>query len=282
MLELGDVNALAQAVHEQPWPAARLVAVYRKVYGGGVKQRIADFQQHRREAELLDRLKSGAGQLKGRTFEFRGRDYPLTSADALRDAVQKDLDDDRRWLEQLDSEVFQAHYQMARQLGDGSERELWGRYLFQVEAQQVFVALTEQRMRLEFLVGHLQATGGNLSQDDLARMSLLLREIRAGVERAVQTAAGLVIPPIEGHPSGHTPLGAALSSGGVVPDLGPGRPLTGDWIRQLHDQLSSMQGRSQQIQAKSLEALLAVQERISLAWRRRAAGAVDGAGASAA
>ena len=70
---------------------ARLAAAHARLYDD-LKERMATHKARHDEAGRLSRLTNGAGELKGRDFEFRGRRYELADAERLLRRVREELD----------------------------------------------------------------------------------------------------------------------------------------------------------------------------------------------
>lgn len=176
-LEPGDVDALARALHSAPFPPERIRQTYERLYGGSLESWMDAHRQRQEDCEFLTGIaEGGAGRQKH--FEYRGHRYPRSGAAPLAKARELELEEDAKWLAALDSDVFQAHYQMAVSTGTGAEQELWGRYRFQVPVEEILRELSTQQARIHGLLAAVHAARGRLSEEDAATAAGYFREAR--------------------------------------------------------------------------------------------------------
>lgn len=265
-VEPGDVNALVTAVQTSSWPATQLRAVADRLYEGGFREWLERHHERQGEEHLLSQLAQGEWKLKGKTFSFRGGDYRMKDVKQLSEMIERELEEDGKWLERFDAEVLQAHYQMALQALPGAERELWARYLFHLEVQKIFRDVSLQKGRLEALLEYLSAHGRNLEADDFKGVLEVLREVHDALESAHTASQAVGVPALKNLAAGRA-LSQVLFDKPLPPALAPEEnSLRGEWIGEVMQQLHSAQERARRIHFKSLGGILALQERIAAAW----------------
>lgn len=268
-IEPGDLQAQVNEVYSHPWPLERLVQAYNRLYGGELKAFAEAREKRDKEQDMLREIEAGA-RPKGGTFTFREQQYPVSRAKELLEMVDKELEADAEVLKKLDSEVFLAHYQMARVNADGSDQELWARYHFHVAAQEILKNSSVELMRLSALLGFLSSQE-QTSSEDFAEVQRRMREARGVLANTLTYASQISLPALRNMQEG-APLKSFLLDERLIEELPYGDSIQGEWVSRLMNQLHQVQSKSSRIHYKSLGAILALQERIASTWRSRAAG----------
>jgi Zn-dependent protease with chaperone function len=270
-LEPGDLAALVQQVHAQPWPVERLQQAFQRLYTAQFKEWFEKHQERRGEEGLLEALRDGEWKPKGKTFPFREREVTLAEVPTLLASVETELEQDRERLKQLDAEVFQAHYQMAAHLGDGTHNELWARYQFHLGVQEVLRAVSIGKARMEAILNWASENRNQLGKEGFEQVLGVLRECHGSLVQAATTSQTLLLPPLTNMQAG-APLSAFLLEEPVLLPLAPdAKGIPGEWVGHLHRQLAVLDGKARRIHFKSLGAILALQERVAGQWRARLA-----------
>lgn len=269
-LDPGDLQTQVNTVYYHPWPVGELVRVYNRLYGGQLKEFAEAHQKRDKEQDLLREIKSGETRPRGGVFTFREQQYPVAKAEELLQQVDQELERDTEELKKLDSEVFLAHYQMARVNGDGNDQELWARYQFHLAAQEILKNTAVELVRLNAVLGYL-STREQTTSEDFAEVARLMREARGVLFNAIRQASQLGLPALRNMQAGAALSGFLLDER-VVEDLPTGsNSIEGEWVSRLMQQLHQVQSKSSRIHYKSLGAILALQEKIAATWRSGAA-----------
>lgn len=264
ILEPGDLTPLVHAVHGTPWPLERLTQAYNRLYRGELKAFAKEHQKRLDEQNVLNQLKSGEMRPRGGTFKFREQEHHIREAEGLLTAVEHDLEQDSAAFKQLDAEVFQAHYQMARTVGGEIERELWARYQFHLAAQEILKTVSTELARMSGLLEFL-STQEQRSEEDFNEISRLMREARGALANALHLASQLGLPALRNMQAGAR-FSHFLLTDPLVDELPSGSSITGEWVGKLMGQLHEVQSKARRIHFKSIGAILALQEKISGQW----------------
>ena len=172
----GDLDTLAQESATQHATVAQLKAVQAGLYNVEVKHRIQLHNKRLEEFDLLTAVAHNHFRPKNDELDFRGETYDLKDAKKLLKKVEKDLDDDQKWLEQLDRNVFLTHYQMALRLSPPLEggaggvvaEDLFQRYRFHLGVQDIWKKLRAQEgsvaAALDFLQGKRRLEQGEFQE----------------------------------------------------------------------------------------------------------------------
>jgi Zn-dependent protease with chaperone function len=272
VMELGDLTQLVHEVYHHPWSPERLLAAYRRLYEGQLKAFAEAHGRRDKEQDLLREIKSGEIKPRGGVFTFREQQRKVDEAEELLKIVDEELEQDREELKKLDVEVFQAHYQMARTLGNDSDEELWARYQFHLAAQEITKNTSIELVRLSAVLEYA-AGQETRSEGDFAEILRILREGRTALANAMAQATQLGLPALR-----NLQAGAALSSFLLEEPLVEDVPavsnsISGQWVGRLMKQLSQVQSKGRRLHFKSLGAILALQERIAEQWLQTQPGA---------
>src|SRR5205085_7387471 len=182
------------------WPPASL------------EPRVGSFHKRQAEYDLLRGLQAGNLAIKGKTFPFRDRQCRAADVKPLLEQVNQELEAEIAGLQQLDREVFQVHWSLARQLDQvkgedhGRETELLERYRFHVMLQGLLQGMFGEQARLhsilDFIAKHPQMTEG-----DFAAVTKALREIHHSLTTNLEDATKFSVPALA-----NVPAGASLRS----------------------------------------------------------------------
>jgi Zn-dependent protease with chaperone function len=269
-LELDNLDELVQDQKSRDDEAASIEHANARLYDDELKSRLEDFTRRREEHQLLQGLEDG--QHDSKDFEFRGRQYRIGEAKKLRKKVERELDEDRDWLKDLDRRVFRVHYRMARQLSPAIVEEFIERYRFHRAVQSIVSELSPYQYRLVMVLQYL-ASKSEMDQADFEQAFDLFREAYRALERCLTTARPMRLPALKNINDGER-LGSFLLQHSLVRELiDTERSLDGRWIGRFMEQFGEVCERAQRIHSKSQGGILALQEKIALEWRSgRAAG----------
>jgi Zn-dependent protease with chaperone function len=268
-IQPGELRATVEAVRQSPWSKERLAAFCSSRHNQELEKWAEAHHQRQGEQALLEGLQSGALGIRGKTFDFRGQERRRDEVEDLLKSVEGELESDQKYLAQVDEAVFVAHYQMAGQLGDGSHEELWWRYQFHLEAQEIAKVANAEMARCEYLLNY--ANSQERLGDEFEEFVRMFRDSRQTFENALAKAHSLKLPALRNMEAG-TPLISYVRPGPPVPPLiADDKGLSGEWLMNYMRQLSEVQERSRRVHFKSLGALLALQERITARWLQKQA-----------
>ncbi len=269
-LEIKDVHDLIAEADAARWDEGRLERVHRKLYDAELKTWVEGYRGRREEYRLLTGLTNGDLQLKGEDLDFRGRKYEAGEAKRLLKKVDKELEEDREYLEAFDRRVFLVYSQMAQHTGERLADELARRYEFHVTCQDMLRKLGIERTNLEGALQFLQGKR-ELQQDEFRSALRAFRDAHKALTKALDTADDLPLPELKNMKKGK-PLGAFLLDKRLVARLDRDeQSLRGDWIGKFMNQLSEVCQKLHRIHFKSLGGMLLLQDRIHRAWQERIA-----------
>lgn len=258
----GDVTKLP----ESPWPREQAAAWLANWPSPDLPGRIATLLERRSEADLLHGLKSGDLALKGRTFTFRDETRKAGDVERLLTQVNEELDALNRQFEELDRDVFLAHWSLARSLddadGDGPrERELLERYRFHMAVQGLLAGLFTERSRLQSVLAFV-GQNPQMAERDFKEVHKALREIHHTLTVNLNDSKAVSTPALANVPPGSLLHGLIMDRGDqVLPEL-EGQTITGEWLDTLITRLEGVIGRVKRVHFKSLGSLLAFQEKV--------------------
>jgi Zn-dependent protease with chaperone function len=269
-LEIEDVAELIEEAKKAGWNEGRLERVALKLYDAELKEWAEAHKGRREEYRLLAGLASGDLELKGDDLEFRGRKYEVEDAKRLMKKVDKELEEDRQYLEALDRRAFLVFYQMAMQVDDQLTAEMANRYEFHVTCQGMFRKLTTERTHLESVLAFLQGRRELQSQDFRAALKAF-RDAHKALRISLATADELPLPALKNMKKGK-PLGTFLLDKKLVHSLDRHeQSLRGDWINKFMTQLTEVIEKLRRIHFKSLGGILLLQDRIYQQWKEQLA-----------
>jgi Zn-dependent protease with chaperone function len=257
-VEPGELATLTSAA---PHPAETLENRRATLYGETLKKWMALHRQLLAEFQLLSGVRYGG--LAVNKVAFRGRDFAPGDVDRLLQQVEKDMEEDRRRLAELDRDVFFVHYQMAQVQGGKEADELLQRYRFHLKQQAMLRGLADQRAKvdatLNFLAGNTQLTEAEWNQ-----VIDSFRGAHDALASTLREARALRVPKLKNFRGGEDLAGFLLNEP-LVDYL----PHEGNWIGSLLKQYALVQDRLRRLHFKSMGGILALQEQIAGAWAGR-------------
>jgi Zn-dependent protease with chaperone function len=271
-IDPGTPASLAGQARAQPWPEDKLTRVYGKLYGGGLETWMTEHASLEEEYGVLSGLRDGQRVVTGNTFKFRGRRYDLTEVDRLLKKVNRELDEDRQWLSELDRRVFLTHYQMGLGLDGKLARELLTRYEFHLALQKIARNLAVQQSALESTLSFLSGRSRRLSEAEFGEVLNIFREAHVVLTDSLNTADRLLLPALKNMTAGE-PLGYFLLDQKMVKGFWPkASSIDGKKVQKFLQQMGEVQDKVRRIHFKSLGGILALQERIGQRWTAEPAG----------
>jgi Zn-dependent protease with chaperone function len=267
LLELPDLDELAREAGESPPAPDQLACPPGDLYSDELWAWLEDHRRRLGEFDLLSAVCSGRQEPGGDQFVFRGRHYPASEAAGLLARVQSELEEDRAYLGRFDRSVFALHDFLARQLGEGDE--LRRRYGFHLGLEQLLRLAWQQQGRVESVL-HFLSSRRVLSWEEVSRLKEALAQARDGVAEVYRRAGGLSPPPLR-HVAAGEPLDRLLPPRPQAPDLTSAETaLDAGRLAAFHGQLAAVLDRLGRLRAKSLGALLALQDGLAREWGRGA------------
>lgn len=242
-------------------PAGRIQTLTDTLYKATYKDWLEGHFKRKEEEELLEALKSGDTKTKGETFAFRNRRYRPTEVPNLLKMIEGELEADKNWLRGFDREVFLVHLRMAQLVGSGDD-DLFQRYYFHLNLQDIFESVYLEEARLIMLFQMLSTKESRLSSDDFEGVVRNLRQAHQNIALALNRAHALAMPPLQNMRAG-IPVSDYLLQEPFVPPLPPEvSSLDGKWPGALMKQIGSMKSRCRRLYFKSMGAILSRQETI--------------------
>ena len=110
---------------------------------------------------MLNAVANGWHRPKDDELEFRGDTYEPDDAKRLLKKVEKELDQDYQWIATMDRKVYTLFFQMALHIDRSVAAELYLRYEFHMELQNIWFALYEQNQPIESAVHFPEPSGGD-------------------------------------------------------------------------------------------------------------------------
>jgi Zn-dependent protease with chaperone function len=260
----GDLGPLMAEADAEFGNAAVLAGAQANLFNDGVKARMEQVREHRKEYGKIHGLVNG--YVKDKTFFVDKTEYPAKRAREFLPQVKEELDADQKWLDAFDRSVFKVHYAMAKQLGPAPTNELLARYKFHLAAQ---LSLTNFQSGLD----HLQATVNqfagqrNIEQNQFQGILQSLRENQEFFVEKLREANALRLPSLKNMDAGES-LGEFLWSKPLPHALPAGaQSIDGAWISTLAAAFGEVIDKSRRIHLKSMGGLLTCQEEIAQRWR---------------
>lgn len=260
-------------IGERPWLASRIQLFCGRLYRGEVRERMQAHVQRRRELQELRAIGSGQQAAKVKSFRFRGQQRPVGQAKDLARAVEHELTEDGKWLEDLDRQVLQAHLQMGESLRAGLGAVLLARYRFHVAAQEALRSFNEAQPGLQMVDLADRLPGGSAPEAHAALLQAWSQVLEAAAAIHQQSRQTCIpdfpeITSATGRPAGAT-LAEWLALGPPSPPCAPGT-LPDSWTRnRCRQELRQVGENLPRLLAESLRAIVRDQEQIAGAWLAR-------------
>jgi Zn-dependent protease with chaperone function len=269
-IEIADLDELVEEAKKAGWDEGRLERVHLKLYDSELKDWMEGRKNRVNESELLSGLVNGHLELKNDDLEFRGRRYDVQESKRLLKKVDRELEDDRQYLEGIDRRVFLVYYQMATQADADLRKELFRRYDFHLTCQDMLRKLNVERNHLEATLEFMSrySQNGSLESSDFRAALKSFRAAQKALKKALITADDLPLPDLANMKKGK-PLGHFLLDKKLVHSLDRDEgTLRGEWIDKLMRQIIEVQAKLRRIHYKSLGGILILEDRIHKTWRQ--------------
>jgi Zn-dependent protease with chaperone function len=265
-IEIEDLDELVDEAKKAAWDEGRLERVHLKLYDNELKEWMGGYNGRREEYRLLSGLVNGELELKEDDLEFRGRHYDVREAKRLLKKVDKELEEDRQYLEGVDRRAFLVYYQMAMQADADLRKEFFKRWDFHLTSQDMLRKLNTERNHMEATLQFLSGRK-ELQQHEFRAALKSCCDAQKSLKKVLSTADDLPLPELANMKKGK-PLGHFLLDKKLVHSLDTDENmLRGEWISKLMNQLGEVQEKLRRIHFKSLGGILILQDRIHKKWR---------------
>jgi Zn-dependent protease with chaperone function len=272
----GDLDRLPR----EPWSREQLTPWLANWPLADLEKRVQANRERRNEHDLLVGLKDGNLQLKGTTFTFRDRQCTLRDVKRLLVEVDDELKTDSEEFDDLDRQVFLAHWSLARDLDKragetGRETELLERYRFHIILQGLLRGMLGEHGRLQSVFQFL-SNNAQLQEADFNEVCNALGEIRGALSDNLADARRFKTPAFTNVPAGSSLYDLIVDRGGIQLDRLEGNTISGEWLGKLMTRLNGVLERVKRLHFKSLGSLLALQEKLTGEWSAQArTGGID-------
>lgn len=269
-LFLPDVYDLAQVSKTLPWSVPELIGAHQTLYNVEVKHRAQLHNSRLEEFGLLRAISNGWHEPKDGEFEFRGEIYDARDAKRLLKKVDRELEQDHKWLIELDKRVFMTYFQMALHLSQDVAEDLFKRCRFHMDLQKIWYDLKGQDAPVGAAVNFLQNFQGDRLESHHFKEALsIFREAHHTLRDSLRLAEDMLLPPLKNMPAGQ-PLRVFLLEKKLLSGLSKyEQTLSMKWIQKLLNQYNEVRKKVDRIHFKSLGGILAVQERLGQEFTRR-------------
>lgn len=243
-------------------------AVFNRLYDAEYKDWLEAHKKRREEHDVLEALGEGDSKKKGGHVEFRGRQYSKSDVKALLEMVEKELEADAEWLKAFDREVFQTHLRVAQLQHEGDE-DLYQRYYFQLNLQDVLQVAVEERFRLRNLFRFLATKESSLSQEQFRQVLGTLIKSHQAIAAAYGKTRTFPLPRLQNMQEGQALSDFLLPEMFIPPLPSNVSSIDSNWVSSYGKQLSQIEERCRRLYFKSMGAILARQEAIAGTYRSR-------------
>jgi Zn-dependent protease with chaperone function len=264
-LDPGIIEDLTHQANLQPWQPDTIGNVYANLYAGDFSERMEQHRQRMGEYRLLEGLKQGDLTLKKKDFDFRGKRYVAADVEGLFKTVDAELEQDLKWMGDIDRRAYLTYYQMARELGGNLTVDLKARYEFHVAVQQMLRDLKGQQSRIDSAMKYL-SDKRQVESGAFQEVLAIFRQAHETLTQALEGADKLHIPPMKNMNAG-APLGPFLLDKPLVKNCARStQTIEGQWIAKFMEQLSEVLEKVRRIHFKSLGGVLSMQEELAKRW----------------
>jgi Zn-dependent protease with chaperone function len=269
-LVLKDINDMAKEGSKQPWSITELGNTHATLYNAEVKHRSQLYYKRIEELNLLTAVQNGWHRPKDDELEFRSEIYEIDDAKRLLKKVDKELVKDHKWLEAHDRKVFMTYFQMALHINQEVAEELYRRYDFHLELQNIWHELQKQNRPVQAAIAFLNSQqSGQLQSHHFKELLDIFRDAHKTMRGMLKTSLDLTLPALKNLPVGQ-PLRPFLLEKSLVDGLSKHeQKISERWIIRLIDQFNEMKAKVDRIHFKSLAGILALQEKIGNECTRR-------------
>ncbi len=257
----GDVDAHAAELDAERAAGTLDAARLRRRAGQFSSERLAkamrQYEQRQEELMLLEAIGAGVLEPKGKRFEFRGEQQPVSMAKRLEVRVGKELDTLRDNFAKADEAFFRCFYSLADE--ERQRAELLERYRFLLAIQEHVQRLGAQEARLGPILQALQS-GQELEPSDFAAVFEVFAQAQRALSEVARACEEVRLPKLANLEQGASVASFAFPTRVVRPPR-KGQ-LEGAWIGQLLEQLDGGAGKLRKLHFKNLGALLRLQEEL--------------------
>jgi Zn-dependent protease with chaperone function len=265
-----NLNDLAKEGSSQPWSITELGQTHSALYNAEVKHRSQLYYKRIEEFHLLNAVENGWQRCKNGELEFRGEVYDPDDAKRLKKKVDKELEKDNRWLEEQDRRVFMCHFQMALHINQEVAEELYRRYEFHLELQNIWFELQKQNPPVQAAIAFLNsAESTQLQSHHFTELLDIFRGAHKTMKKMLKTSEDMTLPALKNLPAGQA-LRPFLLEKSLVDGLSKyEQTITNRWINNLLNQFGEFKVKVDRIHFKSLAGILMLQERIGIECAHR-------------
>jgi Zn-dependent protease with chaperone function len=251
LIDPGDLDELNESFRKEPWDNGRLMGVFEKLWTKELDKRVEE------RKEILEELDKMYAQTDGASSKKTRR---------IIEELEEDLEKATDWFSSLDRRVYLVHVQMAYRVNEAYYTDLINRYRFHMAMQGIHKTARDQQSKAHFFANW--AFGQQeLSQDDFAEVSHVLRQARKSLKNILRDADDINMPAMKNFVEGEK-LGDFLLTKELIRE--PAEQLIkGTWVTKLLDQLDEVRAKSHRLHFKSLGGILALQEKISKEFQEK-------------
>jgi hypothetical protein len=269
-LVLKNITEMAKDGSKQPWSITELGNTHATLYNAEVKHRSQLYYKRIEELNFLTAVQNGWHKPKDGELEFRGEIYEPDDAKRLLKKVDKELEKDHKWLEEHDRQVFMTYFQMALHINQEVAEELYRRYDFHLELQNIWFELQKQNRPVQAAITFLNSQqSGQMQSHHFQELLNIFRDAHKTMRSMLKSSQELTLPALKNLPVGQ-PLRPFLLEKSLVDGLSKHEQRISErWIMRLLDQFNEMKAKVDRIHFKSLAGILALQEKIGNECARR-------------
>jgi Zn-dependent protease with chaperone function len=263
-LILSDIYDLAKEARHMPWSIAQLSQSHAALYNAESKHRGQLYNKRLEEHNLLLAVSKGWHRPKNNEVEFRGEFYDSYDAKRLLRKVEREIDDDQKWLADHDRRVFLTYFQMGLHQNQEVAEDLFKRYRFHLKLQVIWRDLKNQAGPIGAVLNFLNTARSNqLDTNAFSEILASLREAHHVLRDSLKSAEDMTVPALKNMAAGE-PLRPFLLQKRLIEGLSKyDQSFNTKWIYKLLDQMNEVQKKVDRIHFKSLGGILALQERIA-------------------
>jgi Zn-dependent protease with chaperone function len=262
LLELEDLETMIEAARCQaPRAMQEIATAVQELYPHEPPSWPAEHRRRRQDIRLLDNLIYGESKPAAKDFDFRGQRVDIGEAPDLLKMVQGEMAADRQREAEFDRNVFLLYHQLAAERG--RELEFCQRYQFHRDLQKLLQQACEQKARLDSVLRFLSGRR-DLHIQELREVQQALCEARQTLAQVLTDAGNLRLPALKQVPAGE-PLSRLLPAEPGVPELDMSAlSVDASWLGALNAQLSKVVDKLNRLFLKSLNGVLAFQDKLAV------------------
>jgi len=268
-LLLDDITELAKDGSRQPWSITELAETHATLYNAEVKHRSQLYYKRVEEKNMLVAVYNGWQKPKNDEIEFRGDIYEIDDAKRLIKKVEKEIEKDHRWIKAHDLRVFMTYFQMALHINQEVAEELYRRYAFHMELQNIWYELTKQNDPIQSAIAFLDTVQGPIQSHHFRELLTIFRDAHKAMKKSLTASKGMTLPALKNMPVGQE-LRPFLLEKNLLEGLSKyDNTITQRWVNKLLDQFREMREKVDRVHFKSLAGILGLQEKIGDECTRR-------------